>query len=131
MSLIELHDKAHFCPQCGSPAVDVSSLAGATATCRVCAWTGPNEQLATHSFVHNHLSKEQVTAAFTQDLKVIMAKDAGLVILRMLLKWGFMESPDPKVLTKYLVACATAMGSAILETRERLEVERHAARKKG
>lgn len=114
-------NKASFCPACGSPAIDASPLAGGVASCRSCTWKGPTTDLLVHHFQHGFATEEEVLHAFASDVKMLFAKEYGVPILQMLLKWGFMGKPEPKILGKFLMNISTAVFQAVLKTREEIE----------
>lgn len=114
---------AYFCPECGSPSVTYGTLAGSQASCAACSWVGSVEGLLAHVFSHEHGTPDDVTQAFVNDVRrmyALTAVDLG----RLLLKWGFIGSADPKLLGRYIAAMAIASVTALLETRAALEKER-------
>jgi hypothetical protein len=121
-----VQDKAYFCPECGSPSLDISVLAGGKSTCKSCEWVGTNEDLAALPIQHDFDSKDDITMSLVNDLRKIYAGDYCIPIGRFLMKWGFLSSPiDTKLFAKYLTAVAQGTFRAIVETRERIERETH------
>lgn len=62
------------------------------------------------------------------DLRILLAKDVGVVIVRFLQNWGFMNTADRQVMAKqagrYVAAAARGIITAVLEERDKMEVER-------
>lgn len=111
----------YFCPECSSAAVDYSELDGGNASCRNCNWSGSMDQLYAHPFIERFGESEETIRAMVTDLRNLMAKDLGLPLIRFFMKWGFIESPDSKTVSKYLAALAQAFMKAAMETRSTLE----------
>jgi hypothetical protein len=69
----------------------------------------------------------QLLSSLVGDLRIILARDAGPVLVTFLLKWGFM-SEDKQIMAKqagrYIAAIARGIVTAILEERDKMEVER-------
>ena len=116
-----MKDKAYFCPACGSPAVDTQELQ-ATARCRSCDWSGPLQEAPVHYFTHQELDPSK---AFAQEVAELMGKTMAMPLGKILLKWGFLPTPDPLLLATYLKAAAGAVVGAILQVRERSEKSSH------
>ena len=122
MSNLELR----CCPICGSSAVDFSDLTGGYASCASCRWVGTEMELLTvptEGFDANQRASELFL-----DIRGVVAKEAGLPLLRLLIKWGFLDA-DPEDLTNtvdrvqfsaYLAAVAAGMMKAVMETRRSL-----------
>ena len=112
---------AYFCPQCGSPAISRSSLAGGEATCRSCNWTGSSNDVQAVPFSHDFLSDEQVVHRFTAEVANTIMQHMGTPVGRLLLKWGFV-TPEfiAAELPVYGRAIALATVRSIIETRESL-----------
>ena len=125
-------DKGYFCPTCGCADVTASDLAGGAAKCNICTWTGKVEELATFRFTHDMGSTEEVFKAFFTDMRKVLARDFATAIGLLLIKWGFMDSPDPKnhdqivrVLNRYMGAVAQAICKSIVAERQKMEREKH------
>ena len=115
-------DLAYFCPQCQSPAIKRSALAGGAASCESCQWSGKNEDLREVPFEHDHASPDQVAARFASEFSGVIAQHLGKPLGALLLKWGFMTMEHlPQELGLYLRAVAAAAAKAVLETRHGLE----------
>lgn len=120
------HDNARFCPKCASPAVEFSLLEGGHGRCLKCGWSGTREELLLTPFKHDLGSHEQVLLAFTNEFRSFFAKHAGVVIAKLLDKWGFL--PDDvegkkRVLSHYLTEIARSSVKTILEERLKLEAK--------
>lgn len=109
---------AKFCGQCGSPAVDASTLEGGEASCRACGWKGKSDALLLHPFQHDFLSNEQMLSTFTRDVKGLFTQEFTQSFLRMLLKWGFLGTAEPKIAAKFLGNACRAIVLSVIETRE-------------
>jgi hypothetical protein len=125
-------DKGYFCPACGGANIVASALAGGDAKCNVCTWRGRVEELATFHFTHDMGSPEEVFKAFANDMRKILSRDFATVMGQMLIKWGFMDPPDPKTharivrtLARYMGAIAQGVCNAIIAERQKIEVEEH------
>lgn len=128
------NDKAYFCPRCGSSTVETSELAGGECSCRSCKWTGRLEELPTFHFSHDMGSPEQVTQAFLSELRRLGATTLALPLAQFLIKWGFIAAHPPKDnvglklyardLGRYVDSAVIAMASAIIKTRDAIELER-------
>jgi hypothetical protein len=125
-----MSSEVKLCPQCGSAGVDFSTLSGGNGQCRGCKWVGPARELLVVPFTHSFMNDESAMMHFTQDLRQILARDMGVVLLRYLVKWGFIRTTevegqplqiDRKQFTRYLVAIAKGIVGAILEERGRQE----------
>lgn len=128
------------CPQCGSPAVDYSSIIGSSANCRICGWSGTSTELyavASKHAAQDFLEEEQTFHAMYSDLRVIF-RDTAAVTTRFLSKWGFVriqrrgtdiEIVDPKEVMRYLNAIFQAAFKAVLTVREELEQEANSGRR--
>lgn len=119
----------YFCPECGSPAVERSLISGGTASCRSCSWAGPAERLAAIPIASKLGNETELLIALVNDLRTVMAKDVGLVLLRYLEKWGFVDMKQDKTvvsrqLGRYIAASARGIVMAIFEERNKMEVER-------
>lgn len=116
-----MKDIAYFCPDCGSPAIDRSALAGGAASCRACSWKGKNEDLHAVPFEHDFGSPDQAAERFVAEVSNLIAATLGAPIGRLLLKWGFCSVEQiAQELPVYGKAIASAAAKAILETREGL-----------
>lgn len=114
-------DLAYFCPTCGSAALERSALAGGSASCKTCPWTGKTDELQAVPFSHDFASGDEALARFVGESANVLMQHMGVPVGRLLLKWGF---TTPEVIAAELPifgkAIATAMVRAILETREGL-----------
>jgi len=119
----------YFCTECGSPAVERSLLSGGDGSCRGCGWAGPAERLAVMPIAHKFGNETELLVALVNDLRQVMMKDVGIVLLRYLQKWGFVDMQQDKVviakqLGRYVAAAARGIVTAIFEERDKMEVER-------
>jgi hypothetical protein len=112
---------AKFCGQCGSPAVDASTLEGGEASCRACGWKGKSDELLLHPFQHDFLSNEQMLASFTGEVKGLFTPAFTQSFLRLLVKWGFISELNPKIAARYLGNACRAVVMSIVQTRESFE----------
>ncbi len=118
-------DTAYFCPQCGNPTIERSSLAGGAAACKACEWKGKSDDLHAVPFEHDFGSGEEAMARFTGEVSNIVAAKVGHDIGALLMKWGFLK-PE-KIAEEFPVygrALAVAVVKALLETREGLATGR-------
>ena len=121
-----------ICAQCGSTAVDFSELAGASAGCNGCGWTGTTDELLSVPVRAQIGAEELAFADLLNDLRAIISGVAGVPLLRFLVKWGFLsadvtrlaETVDRRLFARYLTAITTSILSAVLETRRAQEVAR-------
>lgn len=118
-------DKAYFCPGCGSSFVNAGALAGTTASCEVCSWTGKLEELATVPFSQEMGSQEEIFRQLTLDIRQLLAKSVATEFVRLLLKWGFISNRiDKHEVARYLGGVAKGITQGILETRQQIEREK-------
>jgi hypothetical protein len=121
-----------FCPYCGSAAISceespfpaLRSSDKASYTCNVCDWHGTREEVVASSFSHDWQNNEAILSALVGYLRHRLALDIGKIVLQYLLDWGFMSSPEPTLLARYLSAMATGMVKAMLEERVAIEKEK-------
>jgi len=109
-----------FCPECTSPAVDTSPLVGGSAKCRKCGWTGTHLDLLTREV--SGPGPEALIAAFSNDLKLLLARNVVLPLGQLLQKWGFLSFKDPdaqQVFARYMNAVTVALVRAIFEQRDK------------
>lgn len=117
-----MKDTVFFCPACGSPSVDASSLAGGSAICRACPWSGSREELATVAIEHDALSQEAMVIKFVNVMAQVFASSSAHAVGQVLIKWGFLEgSSIPEDLAAYMKGAAIAATKSVLETRQHLE----------
>jgi hypothetical protein len=128
-----MKDFAYFCPACGSPSVEASSLAGGDATCDVCSWGGRREELVALPLEHHFQSQDEMLTTFIKQLANVMAKAAALPIGRVLLQWGFLSN-NPKEMTEdlkhYIRSMVVHAAGAVISTRQHLERAKANAAKK-
>lgn len=129
-------DKVYICPDCGSPAVTASGLAGGSGECRRCSWKGSIEELLVVPIEHTLGSADEMKHAFHAELRTIFAKEFGIRVIRFLGRWGFVGPLPPigtrpermrpytQLVGRYIDAAARGAANAILETREAVELER-------
>jgi hypothetical protein len=115
--------KAVFCPQCGAASVD-KTLTG-EASCKVCDWAGRDYELAAMPFSHGFGGDEGLSRAFFIDVRKLFGETFAVEVGRLLLRWGFLPAPDPRLLARYLAAAARAVVISIFDEREKLERELH------
>jgi hypothetical protein len=118
-----------MCPECGSPAVALvspvfSASPASPCVCKACGWEGNKNQLVGIPFSHDWGSDEGLIEALMSDLRVLLAKEVGKTFVGFLIRWGFMPSPDSKLLARYLSRIAKAVIEAVLNERLELEKER-------
>jgi hypothetical protein len=123
-------DALYVCPECGSPSVEYSSLAGGDATCTACKWAGSNERLL--AIPGELRGKEETFTAMRNDLRNTFGR-AATDFGRFLIKWGFLDAKrtssgitidDPKQLARYMTVIAKETFIAVLNERRRIEEER-------
>lgn len=118
----------YFCPECGSPAIDRSMLAGSTATCRGCKWSGSSDDLASMPTEGEVGDGAALITRMVGDLRILMMKDVGVTLTRFLSQWGFITGEDKEIMAKqlgrYIAASARAIILACMEERNKMEVER-------
>jgi len=119
--------------------VNFSAMVHGRGECRGCGWKGTREELVVIPFNHSFMTDESVMLQFTQDLRQLLARDVGVVLLTYLTKWGFVKTTvvagkvviDSKQFTRYLVAIARAIIVSILEERSRQEAAVQEASREG
>ena len=125
-------DRVWWCPRCGSASVNASTLAGGAASCNVCDWKGAVEELLTSNFQHDLGSPEAVAHTFFLDVRrAISPPQFSVEICKLLIKWGFMSSPNPQVLARYMGAIAKGMVGGIIHERQAIERERIEKERRG
>ncbi len=129
-------DKVRICPDCGSPAVTASALAGGVGECRRCSWKGSVDDLLVVPIEHTLGSANEMKHAFHAELRTLFAKEFGIRLLKFLVRWGFLGAPPAigsrpermkpyhQVVGRYIDAAARGAANAILETREEIELAR-------
>ncbi len=125
--------QGYFCPACGGADVTTSSLAGGAANCNICSWVGKVEDLATFRFSHDGGTPEEVFQRFFIDVRKLLAQQQfATAVGFLLIKWGFLDQPDPKtaeafgkVLARYVGEAAKAIVKSIADTRAAIEKEKH------
>lgn len=114
-----------FCPACGTPSIEASSLAGGEAACQACSWAGKNEELVAVPIQHDFASREDMLLNFIKQLASTLAKSSAVEVGGVLLKWGFLDQNNMQAeLQAYIKGMALAAGKSILETRQHLERSR-------
>lgn len=131
MSIIttEEQDTLYVCPDCGSPSLEYSLLAGGSATCTACGFIGPKERLL--ALPVELRGKEETFAAMRNDLRNTFARSAT-DFGRFLVKWGFLDATqgkeginiNPRQLARYMTIIAKETFIAILAERRKIEEER-------
>lgn len=120
-----LKDKSYFCPQCQSPLVTVSALAGGDASCGACTWKGAKEELLGYKFESGFDNPEAVLKSFANDIRNLLAKNGTAVAIgQLIIKWGFVTTMDVPTLSRYVGAIARGIASAVLEERKAIEQEK-------
>lgn len=129
-------DKVYVCPDCGSPAVTASALAGGQGECRRCNWKGPVEELLVVPIEHTLGSPDELKHAFHSELRTIFAQIFGQRLIKFLARWGFVGPVPPigtrperlkpytRLVGRYIDAASRGAANAILETRDAIEIER-------
>jgi len=115
-------DVAYFCPDCMSPRVTYSSLAGGAASCQSCDWKGQKEQMTAHQFENNAGSPEEIVRVFGRQLLLCMAQHMALPLGKMLKDFGFLD--HTKELERYLRVSAAATLQALFVERVKIEEEK-------
>lgn len=115
--------ESRFCPKCGSPAVDFSSLEGGEASCRSCSWKGQKEALLVHKFSGVFSSENDVLVAFSKDVRDLM-KEMGPKFIAILLRWGFIGKAEPGIVLPYFRSASVAIAEAVLRTRNEISKEK-------
>lgn len=116
---------AYFCPECGSPSLQLPTLVGGVAECQACSWVGGQSDLVASPFKHDLGSSNEIAVLMAGDLRVLMAKEVGPPMALFLKKWGFLSEPlNPKQLARYLSAASREMLVSILKERAAMEKER-------
>jgi hypothetical protein len=121
------------CPQCGSPGVDYSTLAGGAAECRGCRWKGGTADLLAIPG-SAEVNDSATLTDMLNDVRRLLSGTLGLPYLKFLMKWGFltgdMANPagtiDRKAFARYMAAIGRTVLTAVLEERSRAEAERAA-----
>lgn len=123
-------DRAYFCPACGSANVDGSSLAGGSAKCNVCSWSGSVEEMPAFAFQHESGTPDEIFRSFFLDVRKAFGQHIATQIGHLLIKWGFLDAPGPanqqrviKTLARYVAAITKAAVVAIVEERKAIEKE--------
>lgn len=119
------------CPECGSPAVEFSELAGGSASCSPCKWTGKKDDLLGTPFEHILGSREGVGFELVNDLRRVISTSPGFLanLGGFLNRWGFvdLDNPGPEVtksMVRYMAVIARAVLKAIIEERKKIEEEK-------
>lgn len=120
----------YVCPECGSPSVEYSSLAGGNAECTACKWAGSKEKLL--AIPGELRGKEEAFAAMRNDLRNTFARSAT-DFGRFFIKWGFLEATqtnggirinEPRQLARYMTIIAKESFIAVINERKKIEEER-------
>ena len=124
-------DILYVCPDCGSPSLDYSLLAGGSATCTACGFSGSKERLL--AIPVELRGKEETFTAMRNDLRNTFGR-AATDFGRFLIKWGFLEAKktrtgsikidNPRQLARYMTIIAKETFIAILTERRKIEEER-------
>jgi predicted RNA-binding Zn-ribbon protein involved in translation (DUF1610 family) len=124
---------AYFCPECGSASVvHIGALSGLLQAedkpadpyeCRACGWAGIRLSLLATEVTHEFGSDDSIATALMADLRTSLAKEMGTVLVKFLLKWGFMPKPDTRLLARYLTVAGRAMLLAIITERAKIDGE--------
>lgn len=125
-------ETAYVCPDCGSPLVEFSFLAGGNGTCKACKWMGPKDKLLSVPLTNTFGSSDEVFASMRNNLRSVVSQ-SSVEYVRFLVKWGFVEAvqrggkievTNHKQVVRYVNAIAQAVFMAILNERQKIEVER-------
>lgn len=114
---------AYFCPACGSSSVEFGTLTGSKGKCNACDWTGKTEQLMQHAFEHQHGTDENIVRDMMNDFRKLYAASTRHLAV-FLVKWGFLDTLEPKLVTRYVAAMAAASLTAVFRVRQEIEKER-------
>jgi len=118
----------YFCPECGSPSIERSALSGGNASCRACSWAGTSDRLAAMPITGKTGEEDKLLINMVGDLRTVLARDVGVVLVKFLSKWGFLTTTDRQILAKqagrYIAAAARGIMVALIEERDKMEVER-------
>lgn len=122
-------DVVYLCPNCGSPAVEFGELVGADASCRGCKWEGRREDLVGVPFGHLLGNRDGIGFELYNDMRRLFSTPTFLVQLGgFLSRWGFIDLNEDKSVvtrstTRYVAAVARAVLRAMIEEREKIEME--------
>jgi ribosomal protein S27AE len=111
------------CPNCSSTQVDADSFG--KWHCGTCKTEISEEDLIVSKFKHELGDDTNILEQLVRSLRNTVAKDLAVSMGSFLLKWGFLDSPDPYMLSRYVNSCARAMLIAIIEERQKIEREKH------
>lgn len=118
-----------FCPECGSPSLEISSpliqdVRGSICTCLSCEWSGREVDLLKMPVSHGFEGKDGIIRAMMNDMKNSLATTFTPVFGRFLLRWGFLTQPvSIAQVRRYTVAIAGAVIQAVIQERQKLENE--------
>jgi hypothetical protein len=129
LKLLQRKEEVYFCPQCGSPSLELPTLGGGTAKCNACQWEGPSKHLLVTQIRHELGDTEQLIEKFMTELRVNLAKHCAKIFGTLLHRWGFLgtemrdgeEILSTKQLSRYMAAIAHASLLAIIRVREEIE----------
>lgn len=133
-----MSDGVKLCPQCGSPGVDFSALAGGVASCRGCRWNGVLEDLLVVPG-SSAVDSDGTLLGMMNDLRGLLSGELGVPYLKYLMKWGFVtgdlsrprDTIDRKAFARYVASIARSILVGILEERSRSEAARSASKEGG
>lgn len=120
----------YFCPECGSPSIERGNLSMTTASCRACGWLGQSDKLAVMPLAHTMGTDADIVVSMVGDLRTLLSRDLGTEMARFLQKYGFIDVLGPKrafagkLVGRYLAAIARHIIMALIEERDKIEVER-------
>lgn len=125
----ETEAEVRICPNCSSTALEAMGDGGTvglpTWKCGTCNTVLGREDIIVSRFKHELGDDSDVLDKLVRSLRNTVAADLALSMGRFLLKWGFLDTPNPYLLSRYVNAVARAMLIAIIEERQKIEGEKH------
>lgn len=119
----ETEATVRICPNCSSTELSGNDLGGWR--CVTCRAQYSEEDLIISKFKHELGSDSDVLQQLVRSLRNTVAKELATTMGAFLLKWGFIDAPDPYLLSRYVNSCARSMLIAIIEERQKIERESH------
>lgn len=119
----ETVSEVKVCPNCSG--TDLAEDLSRHWHCGTCSHTFKAEDLIVSKFKQELGDDSDILEQLVRSLRNTVAKDLAVSMGSFLLKWGFLPSADPYLLSRYVNSCARAMLIAIIEERQKIEKERH------